>query len=138
MQIPFLAKVQYSSSPARLFSKGDHKEELIPGVSNTQYGSFGSLNDASTIKKSAAPWQAEDNFDVQRVTRTALIYELTQQQTRTIESVVPWFLENMPESYFRQVPERFRLDHIKAIAAVKDANMDLRLVAASARLNMIK
>jgi len=127
MQIPFLAKVQYSSSPARLFSKGDHKEELIPGVSNTQYGSFGSLNDASTIKKSAAPWQAEDNFDVQRVTRTALIYELTQQQTRTIESVVPWFLENMPESYFRQVPERFRLDHIKAIAAVKDANMDLYL-----------
>jgi len=31
------------------------------------------------------------------------------------------------QSYFRQVPEKFRNDHIKAIAAVKDANMDLYL-----------
>lgn len=38
------------------------------------------------------------------------------------------FIEQMmPPSYFRQVPERFRNDHIKAIAAVKDANMDLYL-----------
>lgn len=29
--------------------------------------------------------------------------------------------------YFQQVPERYRMDHIKAIAAVKDANMDLYL-----------
>jgi glutamate dehydrogenase len=33
----------------------------------------------------------------------------------------------MPSAYFRQVPEKFRNDHIKAIAAVKDANMDLYL-----------
>jgi glutamate dehydrogenase len=33
----------------------------------------------------------------------------------------------MPASYFRQVPEKFRNDHIKAISAVKDANMDLYL-----------
>jgi glutamate dehydrogenase len=56
-----------------------------------------------------------------------MIYQLTQQQTRTIESVVPWFLSNMPASYFQQVPDEFRMDHIKAISAVKDANMDLYL-----------
>lgn len=117
-QRPALAKAEYSSSRRQLFSK-EEKEELIPGISNTQYGSFGSLSDSNQIHRSAVSWQAEHNFDVQRVTQKAMIYELTQQQTKTIESVVPWFLENMPSSYFRQVPERFRLDHIKAIAAVK-------------------
>jgi hypothetical protein len=33
----------------------------------------------------------------------------------------------MPDSYFRQVPEPFRVDHIKAIASIQDANMDLYL-----------
>lgn len=56
-----------------------------------------------------------------------MIHELTQQQTRSIEKVVPWFLETMPAQYFRQVPESFRLDHIKAISAIKDANMDMHM-----------
>ena len=33
----------------------------------------------------------------------------------------------MPAPYFRQVPESFRLDHIKAISAIKDANMDMHM-----------
>ncbi|KAL3919768.1 MAG: hypothetical protein SGILL_003586, partial [Bacillariaceae sp.] len=33
----------------------------------------------------------------------------------------------MPSSYFQQVPEQFRMDHIKAISAIKDANMDMYL-----------
>lgn len=56
-----------------------------------------------------------------------MIHELTQQQTRSIERVVPWFLNTMPAPYFRQVPETFRLDHIKAISAIKDANMDMHM-----------
>ena len=55
------------------------------------------------------------------------IHELTKQQITTIEQVVPWFLNTMPPAYFRQVPESFRLDHIKAVSAVRDANMDLYL-----------
>ena len=72
-------------------------------------------------------WQASHNIDIQRVTQTAMIHELTQQQTRSIEKVVPWFLATMPAPYFRQVPESFRLDHIKAISAIKDANMDMHM-----------
>ena len=72
-------------------------------------------------------WQAAHNIDIQRVTQTAMIHELTQQQTRSIEKVVPWFLSTMPAPYFRQVPESFRLDHIKAISAIKDANMDMHM-----------
>ena len=54
-------------------------------------------------------WQASQNNDIQRVTQTAMIHELTQQQTRSIERVVPWFLNTMPAPYFRQVPESFRV-----------------------------
>jgi len=56
-----------------------------------------------------------------------MVHDLTQQQTRSIEEVVPWFLNTMPPPYFRQVPESFRLDHIKAISAIKDANMDMHM-----------
>lgn len=56
-----------------------------------------------------------------------MVHELTQQQTRSIEKVVLWFLGKMPAPYFRQVPESIRLDHIKAISAIKDANMDMHM-----------
>lgn len=72
-------------------------------------------------------WQADQDTDIQRVTVLATIHELTQQQVRTIEKIVPWFLQSMPASYFRQVPESFRQDHLRAISAIKDANMDLHL-----------
>ncbi len=99
-------------------------QTIIPGASSANpYGSLGEPKQAA----SPVAWQAAHNADVQRVTQNAMIYELTQQQARTIEDVVPWFLANMPASYFRQVPDHFRMDHIKAIAAIKDANMDLYL-----------
>jgi glutamate dehydrogenase len=97
---------------------------IIPGASSASpYGSLGEPKQAA----SPVAWQAAHNADVQRVTQNAMIYELTQQQSRTIEDVVPWFLGNMPAAYFRQVPDHLRMDHIKAIAAIKDANMDLYL-----------
>jgi len=93
-----------------------------------QYGSLMEAGHRSRVTaRDATAWQPADNEDVQNVTRKAIIYELIHSQTRTIEDTVPWFLDNMPSSYFKQVPDRFRMDHIKAIAAVKDANMDLYL-----------
>jgi glutamate dehydrogenase len=110
------------ASTARWYSKKGDSYGVIPGL-GSQYGSLGEPKSP----KAAVAWQAEHNSDVQRVTQKAMIYELTQEQTRTIEEVVPWFLANMPPAYFRQVPEQFRMDHIKAISAVKDANMDMYL-----------
>uniref|UniRef100_A0A7S3KZB4 Glutamate/phenylalanine/leucine/valine/L-tryptophan dehydrogenase C-terminal domain-containing protein n=1 Tax=Amphora coffeiformis TaxID=265554 RepID=A0A7S3KZB4_9STRA len=97
-------------------------DKVIPGVRH-EYGSLGDM----PMPSRRVSWQAEHNQDIQNVTQKALIYEMTQQQSRTIEQVVPWFLENMPESYFRQIPENFRMSHVKAISAVKDADMDLHL-----------
>eukprot|EP00569_Conticribra_weissflogii_P004035 CAMPEP_0171345936 /NCGR_PEP_ID=MMETSP0878-20121228/22885_1 /TAXON_ID=67004 /ORGANISM="Thalassiosira weissflogii, Strain CCMP1336" /LENGTH=1055 /DNA_ID=CAMNT_0011849471 /DNA_START=405 /DNA_END=3572 /DNA_ORIENTATION=+ len=93
-------------------------------------GTDGGSHDRHDPRNESSPyrsWQATQNLDIQRVTQTAIIHELTQQQTRSIERVVPWFLNTMPEPYFRQVPESFRLDHIKAISAIKDANMDMHM-----------
>lgn len=50
----------------------------------------------TSVKKTY--WQAQNDFDIQRVTQNAIIHELTKQQTETIESVVPWFLNAMPVS----------------------------------------
>jgi len=80
--------------------------------------------DNANTGSAKAPWQARHNTDIQRVTQNAIIHELTRQQNSTIEEVVPWFLQNMPSCYFRQVPEQFRNDHIKAIA--NGANMDCK------------
>lgn len=57
----------------------------------------------------------------------ALCYELTRTTATTIESVVPWFLKTMPVSYFQQIPPYLRRDHVKALAAVIDADMDIYL-----------
>jgi len=101
---------------------------IIPGShAPNAYGSLGDVYPQRSYNTPATAWQAERNDDVQRVTQNAMIYELTQQQATTIQSVVPWFLQNMPASYFRQVPEPFRMDHIKAVASIRDANMDLYL-----------
>jgi hypothetical protein len=69
----------------------------MPGFTH-RYGSLGEGIPSGNNTASTKAWQAEHNTDVQRVTRKAMIYELIHEQTRTIESVVPWFLENMPEA----------------------------------------
>lgn len=120
--------------------KYQQQHVVIPGMHNM----YGSLQDSHSVvrnqplqeqgshpipidRMTPMSWQALDNAEVQRVTVKAMIYELIHQQTVTIEQTVPWFLEKMPSSYFRQVPEWLRMEHIKAIAAVKDAQMDLYL-----------
>lgn len=57
---------------------------------------------------------------LQQVTMKSLIAEVAEQQRELATKVVPWFLRNMPASYFRQVPESLRSQHIKAITALRD------------------
>jgi len=129
-------------------AKDSKRDDLIPGAALNQ-PSYGSLGDAtspiansiggSSINKgaasseydnknaTAASWQPQNDADVQRVTSQALIYELTRTTADTIEKVVPWFLKIMPESYFLQIPPYLRREHVKALAAIVDADMDLYL-----------
>jgi len=142
-------------SNARFFSdKSTTKEDntdwndLIPGAT-FQQSSYGSLGDPTSPiangmggndinsgrvsnrndqkDSNPASWQPQNHADIQRVTSQALIYELTRTTADTIEKVVPWFLNTMPESYFQQIPPYLRHDHLKALTAVVDADMDLYL-----------
>lgn len=114
-----------SSSSSALLSHGTRQLQQHRTMLDSAH-SHAELRDEPSDSQRRS-WQAEHNLDIQRVTQTAIVHELTQQQTRSIERVVPWFLNTMPEGYFRQVPESFRLDHIKAISAIKDANMDMHM-----------
>ena len=116
--------------------QGHRAHQLHKNMQHQQIRSFSRMGDSHfstapsqqhSTSSDYRSWQATQNIDIQRVTQTAMVHELTQQQTRSIEKVVPWFLNTMPAPYFRQVPESFRLDHIKAISAIKDANMDFHM-----------
>ena len=127
-----------STSPSTIEESGNIGNGLIPGASlQTSYGSLGEpasvTNNVSanaihsTGNTSRTSWQPENDADVQHVTSQALIYELTRTTADTIERVVPWFLDTMPESYFQQIPPYLRREHVKAMAAIIDADMDLYL-----------
>ena len=53
--------------------------------------------------------------------REALTYRLTRAASRAVEEVVPFFLENMPESYFQRVSQVARDRHLQAVAALRTA-----------------
>jgi len=148
---PLLAVHPFNSS-SRFLSTGNSNDDtgnnssnsnrkidnLIPGSSFHQ-SSYGSLGDASysSAKKNTAPIVNTISEDIgansndlninSDTAAAALSYELTRTTAATIEKVVPWFLRTMPESYFRQIPPYLRRDHVKALAAVVDADMDLYL-----------
>jgi len=140
--------IRFVSDKSTRKENDNKRDELIPG-SSFQQSSYGSLGDATAPignsisdniindgaasndydNKNASPasWQPQNDTDVQRVTSQALIYELTRTTAYTIEKVVPWFLKTMPESYFQQIPPYLRREHVKALAAIVDADMDLYL-----------
>ncbi len=66
-------------------------------------------------------WVPVEDASLQKVTRQALVHELTQVQMVTANTVVPWFLGQMPAAYFRQVPEAVRVQHLRAICALQDS-----------------
>eukprot|EP00299_Pterocystis_sp_00344_P018273 c9127_g1_i1.p1 GENE.c9127_g1_i1~~c9127_g1_i1.p1 ORF type:complete len:1063 (-),score=246.56 c9127_g1_i1:96-3107(-) len=55
------------------------------------------------------------------------MHELQQNQSASASQLVPWFLKNMPASYFKLVPEQTRLDNLKALAALFGAGSNLSL-----------
>lgn len=55
------------------------------------------------------------------ISEAALSQSLLEMQTKSSASTVPWFLKNMPQSYFRAVQEDERLLHLNAIAALQHA-----------------
>ncbi|GMH98403.1 hypothetical protein TrST_g1809 [Triparma strigata] len=71
-------------------------------------------------------WQASGP-EIQEATKKALIHDLLTSSTASIHDTVPWFLENMPASYFRQTNLAVRTEHLKAIASLRSTGGALSL-----------
>ncbi|CAN0362369.1 unnamed protein product, partial [Ectocarpus sp. 12 AP-2014] len=59
-----------------------------------------------------------NELKLEKMARQSLLHELWQEQQRTHEGAVDWFLRNMPASYFRQTTEESRLQHLGAISSM--------------------
>jgi len=65
----------------------------------------------------AKSWVPQQEEEMQHVTRKFLVYELTRNHTKVAEGLVPWFTQNMPASYFRQVDAGTQQAHLRTLAA---------------------
>lgn len=48
-----------------------------------------------------------------------LLNVITDSQMQTNVRTIPWFQSNMPETYFRQIPEEMRIQHLIAVSAIR-------------------
>lgn len=82
----------------------------------------------ASVQIRSLSYSGMDAEKLQKLTENALIHEISTKQMQTVQKVVPWFLKSMPASYFRLIPEDLRKQHVKAVAAVHDLDMqDLSL-----------
>ncbi|RAW43304.1 hypothetical protein PC110_g479 [Phytophthora cactorum] len=68
----------------------------------------------------ARAFSAQSDADVE-VCEKELLSALDKFQKDAAGNAVPWFLENMPPSYFRSIQEEDRLQHLNAITALVGA-----------------
>src|SRR4029453_4642663 len=57
----------------------------------------------------------------------APVAELTQRLGAAAQEIVPWFMEQMPDSYFEDIEHDARLEHLGAILALRAAGQEPRL-----------
>lgn len=69
-------------------------------------------SNSSTSKKTSISGESQHSQQ--------LLNSLLESSYQELQQVVPWFLQNMPASYFRQIPGNLRSQHVKAITALKD------------------
>jgi len=65
-------------------------------------------------------WIPTQDVLLQKVTTQSLIHEVSMQQIESANKTIPWFLKQMPVSYFKQIPEHMRKQHIIAISAIRE------------------
>ena len=64
----------------------------------------------------ARAFSAQNNANVE-INEEQMLRALDKFQKDAASNTVPWFLENMPPSYFRSIHEEDRLQHLNAIKA---------------------
>lgn len=92
-----------------------NKKNFIAGFSTVSSSKYD-----SSLNYGSKSWLPRENDHLQKVTTQALIHEISLESMDSAKTYVPWFLKNMPASYFNQIPESLRRQHIKAVGAIRD------------------
>ena len=80
-----------------------------------------SFRDLST--RSSAPLNTTDNDSLgMEMARKALIHDMSMRQMQNASESGALVLENMPASYFRQVHEGLRGQHLTVVSAMRELN----------------
>lgn len=79
--------------------------------------------------------------DFQKVTVKALIHEMNLKQMESSATLVPWFFDNFPSSYFRQIEDELQKQHLNVIIAARelgqsDLTIKMNHVADTGRVNV--
>jgi glutamate dehydrogenase len=63
-----------------------------------------------------------------------IVKSVTEQQVKVAQDTVPWYMNQMPEPYFREVSEETRLEHIKAAVTLRGVGQrkDMQLTVTTA------
>jgi hypothetical protein len=60
-----------------------------------------------------------EEYHVDKAKASGTVEELTGRLAAAAREIVPWFLEQMPESYFEDIDATSRLEHMGAILALR-------------------
>ena len=74
--------------------------------------------DATRVGEEGSTKWTTDLKSISNLTAKALIHEINMSQMDNASKVVPWYLENMPASYFRQVNEDLRTQHLTVMSSL--------------------
>ena len=85
---------------------------------------------ASNLLKSKS-WAPSSSTEIERVTSIAMSHDLVQDFTSSANDTVPWFLGNMPHSYFRQTEATVRMEHLRALTALRHVDTELSVALKS-------
>ena len=65
-------------------------------------------------------WLPESEYELQNMTRQAMVYQLNLVQNNVANGLVHWFTTNMPAAYFRQVDKDTQMAHLRSLSAQWD------------------
>jgi len=64
-------------------------------------------------------WVPTKEEKMQEAVTSSMIYSLSKQSSNIAEHIVPWYLSTLPSEYFAEIGESCRMEHLKALAALK-------------------
>ena len=67
-----------------------------------------------------------------QIESSALVRAITERLSSTVEDVIPWFVEQMPASYFRDISTDAREEHLSALIAAKSSDQPVSITLRNA------